>query len=73
MFCLCIHCGSVNSPMWGQYTIIDCHGVTNTGSLWVLNLQTQMFQVIQLDYLHSQTTVICGIGKIIGRGGVTGR
>ena len=49
------------------------HGVTNTGSLWVLNLQPHRFQGVQLDYFHSQTTVLCVIGEIIGGGVMMGR
>ena len=30
LVCLCIHFDSGNYPMWGQYTIIDSHGVNNT-------------------------------------------
>ena len=32
-----------------------------------------MFQGVQLDYFQSQNNVLCGIGQIIGGGGVTGR
>ena len=47
--------------------------MTNTGSLWFLYLQPHMVHGVQLDYFHSQITVIRGIGQIIGGGGVTGR
>ena len=72
-FCLCIRCVSGNSPIWVQYTIMDCHGVTNTYNLWVLYLEPQKFQSVQLDYLHIQTTMLCGIVQLIGGGGVTRR
>ena len=39
--------------MWGQYTIMDCHGVTNTGILWVLNFQPHRFQGVLLGFSHS--------------------
>ena len=45
------------------------HGLTNIGSLWVLHFQPHRFQGIQLYQFHSQTTVLCGIGKIIVGGG----
>ena len=44
--------------MWGQYTIIYFHVVTNKGGIWVLNLQQHSFQVFQLDYFHSQTNMM---------------
>ena len=56
-----------------QYTIMDNHGVTNTGSLWVLHFQTHGFQGVQLYCFQSQTTMLCVIGQIIGGGGVTDR
>ena len=59
--------------MWSQYTIMDCHVATNTGSLWVLHLQPDRFQGIKFDYFQSQTTVLFGIGKLIGGRGVMGR
>ena len=59
--------------MWGQYTIIYRHRVTNRGSLWVLYFQPHRFQDFRIGYFHSQTTVLCVIGQIIGGGGVTGR
>ena len=52
---------------------MDRHRGTNTGSLLVLNLQPNRFQGVQLDCFHSQITLPCGIGQIIGGGGVTGR
>ena len=52
---------------------MDCHGVPNTDSLWVLYFQPHRFQGLKLDYFHSQTIVLCVIGQIIGGGGVTGR
>ena len=52
---------------------MDCHRVTKTGGLWVLRLQQNMFHGLQLDYFHSQTTILCGIGIIICGGEVTGR
>ena len=52
---------------------MDSHGVTNTGILWVLNSQKLRLQGVQLDYFYSKPTVLCGIGQIIGGGGVTGR
>ena len=57
LFCLYIHFGSVNYTLWGQYTIIYLHGLTNTGSLWVLHFQPHRFQGIKLDWFHIQTTV----------------
>ena len=47
--------------------------MTNTGGLRVLYLNPRMLQGFKLDYFHSQTTGICGIGQIIGGGGVTDR
>ena len=68
-FCLYIHCGSVNAPMWDQYAILDFHEVINKGVMWILHVQTHSFQGSQLDSFYSQTTVLCGIGKkIVGRG-----
>ena len=52
---------------------MDCHGLTNTGSLWVLHFQTHRLQGIQLYQFHSKTTVLYGIGQIFVGGGVTGR
>ena len=60
-----IHCGSGNTPIWGQYTILDIHGVNNTGSLWILYVQSHIFQGVPLDWFNSQTTTLCVIGKII--------
>ena len=73
LFCLYIQCGGGNSQLWVQYTIMDCRGLTNTVSLWVLNFQPHRFRGIQLDKFHSQTTVLCGIGQIIVSGGMKGR
>ena len=58
---------------WGQYTLMDLHGVTNAGSLWVLYLQSHRLQGVQLDYFHIQTTLICVIGQMIGGGGMMDR
>ena len=52
---------------------MDFQKITNTGSLWVLHLQPQMFHGVKLDYFCSRNTVICGIGQIIGGGGMTER
>ena len=73
MFCIYLHCGSDNYPLGGQYIIMDQYGLTNAGSLWVLNFQPHRFQGIQLDYFHSQTTMLRGIGQIIVGEGMTGR
>ena len=59
--------------MWGQYIIMDCHGVTNKVSLWFLNLQPNRFQGVQLYYFHSHTTILCVIGQIIGGRGIMSR
>ena len=59
--------------MWIQYTIMNNHGVTNTYSMWILHLQIHMFHGVQSDQFHIQTTVLFGIGQIIGGGGVMGR
>ena len=48
LLCLYVHWGSDNYPMWGQYTILDLHGVTNKGGLWALHVISQMLQVFQL-------------------------
>ena len=52
---------------------MDIHRATNTDSPWVLNFKPNRFQGAQLDYFPSKTTMVCGIGQIIGGGGVTGR
>ena len=52
---------------------MDCHGVTNTSGLWVLHLQPHRYQGVQLDYFHSQNTVLYGFVQIIGGGGMMGR
>ena len=59
--------------MWGKYTILNFHWVNDTGGMWVLHLQQHRFQGVQLGYFQSQTSVLCGIGQIIGGGGVVGR
>ena len=51
----------------------DSHKVINTGDLWILHFQPHKFEDLQLDYFHSETTVLFGISLIIGGGGVTGR
>ena len=57
----------------GKYNIMDLHGVTNKGGLWVFNFQPHRLQGVQLYYFHIKTTVICGIDQIIGGEGVIGR
>ena len=57
----------------GKYTIMYCHGLTNTGSLWVIHFQPHRFQGTQQYYFHSKTTVLCGIVQTIAGGGITGR
>ena len=52
---------------------MNFRGVTNAGSMWVLHFQPNRFQGVQLDQFHSQTTLLHGIGQLIGGGGVTGR
>ena len=52
---------------------MDLHGVTNTGSMWVLNFQPHRLQDDEWDQIHCQTTVLCGIVQIVGGGGVAGR
>ena len=52
---------------------MDFYGVTNTGSLWVFNFRPHRFQSVQLNYFYSKTIALCGIGKIIGCGGMTDR
>ena len=64
-FCLCIQCDSGNSPMWYQYNDLGLYGVTRTDGMWILHFQPHRLQGFTLDYFHSQTTVICGIGQII--------
>ena len=59
--------------MWVQHTIMDFHGVTNTGSMWVLKFQPHRLQDDEWDQIHCQTTVLCGIVQIVGGGGVAGR
>ena len=73
LFCLCIRCGSGNDPIRGQYTILNHHGVTATGGLWILHVKPHRFQGVQLDYCNRQATALCEIGQIIGGGGVAGR
>ena len=67
------HCSIGNYPLWGKYTIMDFHELTNTGSLQVIHFQPHRFQGIQLDQFHNKTTVLFGIGQIIVGGGRTGR
>ena len=59
--------------MLGQYKIMDFHTVTNIGCLWVLHMQPYRFQGVQFYSFHSQTTILCGIGQIVGGGGMTVR
>ena len=59
--------------MWGQYIIIDSHGVTDTGSIWILHVQPHMLQGGQLDCCCNQTTALFEIGQIFGDSGLTGR
>ena len=49
------------------------YGVTNACDMQVLHLQLNRLQDFQLNTFHIQTSVICGIGQIIGDGGVMGR
>ena len=49
------------------------HGLTNTGSMWVLHFQPHRLQGIQLNYFNSQNNMLSGIGHIIVGGGMTGR
>ena len=46
-FCLCLHFGSGNAPIWYQYNILDCRGETNTSGLWVLHFQPYRFQGVK--------------------------
>ena len=62
LFCLYIHCGSGNDPMWVHYTILYCHEVTNICGLWVLHVKSHRLQGVKLDYCYSQTNVLCVIG-----------
>ena len=49
---------------------MDCHGVNKKGSLWVFNLQPNMFQGVQLDYFNGEIIMLCEIGQQICGGGV---
>ena len=71
LFCLLIHFISGNAPIWGQYTNLDYHGGTNTGSMWILHMQPHILQCVQLYYWYIQSTALFSIGQMICGWGVT--
>ena len=48
LFYLFIHCGSINSPMWGHYNIVIWHGVKNIGGQYILHVRSHRFQGVHL-------------------------
>ena len=57
--------------MWGQYIILNRHGVINKSSMWILHVKPKMLQGVQLDCCCNQTTALFEIGQIIRDGGGT--
>ena len=59
--------------MWVQYINLDIHGVTNTGSIWILHVQPHMSQGVQWDCCCNQTIALFETGQMIGDDDRTGR
>ena len=72
-FLLFLFCVSGNARMWCQCIILNRHGVTNTCSMWILNVQPHMLQGVQLDCCCNQTTALFETGQIFGDDDRTGR